>query len=156
MASSLSLLSHLLSWWYTYMTDVLWPRWSLQEGLFWSSSCLTVWPLHTSIEHDFIWWWLRSSRLRHIKMSHRDIRHEATTYRIHDRTHPERERGIPASVAPGSRGMKRMGPIHKVPLKQRSYTNRDWHEERRQVVFTYTSSFVSSTQGLCADSVLWK
>lgn len=33
-----------------------------------------------------------------------------------------------------------MGPIHKVPLKQSSCANRDWHEERHH--FTYTVSFV--------------
>ncbi len=84
-----------------------------------------------------------------IKMSRGEVRHGTTTYRRHDRCNPERESGgIPGSVAPGSRGMKRMGPIQKVPLKRRSYTNRDWHEERRQVVFTYTGSFVSVTKGI--------
>lgn len=90
-------------------------------------------------------------------MSSSEVRHGATTYRKHDHSNPERERGgIPGSVAPRSRGMKRMGPIHKVPLKRRSYTNRDRHEERRQVVFTHTGSFVLITKGHYADSVLLK
>lgn len=132
-----------------------------EEGCFWSSCSFTARPLtslHQTVLYDGntaaagYYVPLRS----YIKMSS-EVRHGATTYRIHDRSNPERESGgIPGCVAPGSTGMKRMGPIHKVPLKRRSYTNRDWHEERRQVVFTYTGSFVSSTKGHYADSVLWK
>lgn len=50
--------------------------------------------------------------------------------------------GIPFPVTPGSRGMKRMGPIHEVPLKWCSYTNRDWHEESGKF-FSHTLALLS-------------
>ena len=94
---------------------------------------ITAFPLHHSIKRDVIMSDGDNTaaitvclRHKYIKMSSSEVRHRATTYRIHDRCNPERESGgIPGSVAPASAGMKRMGPIHKVPLKRRSYTNRD-------------------------------
>lgn len=92
----------------------------------------------------------------YIKMSENQT--WASSPDIHDRPHQggwERT-NIPACGAPGGAGLKRPGPIHKVSFKQSACANQDWHEERRQLVFTHTVSLVCPTEGHYADAELGK
>lgn len=142
-------------------------RMSTREAAFWSSVFdphfySTLFTSHHQTLCHHIWRWLCSSQLLHYlwdvlrcQVVKADVV-RPTIGCMAAVTQRRRALELPASVAPGSSGMTRMSPIHKVPLKRRSYNNRDWHEERGQVVFTHTGSLSRFLRGHYADSVLLK